>query len=255
MNENSTPGFLLLQYLDGELSPEEMARLEQEISRDSVKRDTLEGLSLARQAVRSWGLQNKIASIHQELSAELTWPAKESSGSRSSFRLYFLRAVAALLILMFGTLAYQYSQVSSQKIYGEIYTAYELPLSRGAANISDMIKRFREKDYAAVITLFARERQASLQEDFLAAQAYQQTGGYQQAISLYREILQKDRDQHSSQYADDAQFYLALCYLQLKEPDLALPLFTAIHQDPEHLYHDRVSAWQLQQIRLLLWKK
>ena len=64
--DNSTPDMSekLILYLDGELSDSEKSNLEQQLAADKALQDELESLQSTRQAIKLYGLKQKVASVH-----------------------------------------------------------------------------------------------------------------------------------------------------------------------------------------------
>ena len=66
----------LLQYLDGELPAIEKDDLEKQIAQDKDLQNELENLKLAKASIRSYGLKQKIAGIHEEMMNEVQAPVR-----------------------------------------------------------------------------------------------------------------------------------------------------------------------------------
>ena len=83
MSENSTHTDLLIQYMDGELSGEQLEILEKNLRDDAVLRDEYASLKMTREAMKSYGLKSKIQTIHTEMMGELkSNPAIPQEGVR-----------------------------------------------------------------------------------------------------------------------------------------------------------------------------
>ena len=86
--------------MDGELEPSEANEVQKSIEADASALTELEQLRLAKEAMKTYGLKNRIASIHTEMMEEL----KENNiprigGKRKLFR-YSMRIAAAIVLLL-----------------------------------------------------------------------------------------------------------------------------------------------------------
>ena len=79
--------------------------------------------------------------------------------------------------------------------------------------------------------------------------AYLKTNYFSEAIVQFVAVTKSD-----NQYKADAEFYLAMAYLKTKNYAAALPLMQKIHDDKNHVYHERISSKQIREVQLLKWK-
>ena len=56
-------------------------------------------------------------------------------------------------------------------------------------------------------------------------------------------------------FEQDAEYYLAMSYLDNKESDKAMPIFKKIEADSDHPYNSNVSAWFLLNVRTAVAKQ
>ncbi|HEV7781230.1 MAG TPA: hypothetical protein VGO58_08180, partial [Chitinophagaceae bacterium] len=101
--DNSTPD-ILVQYLDGELSILEKQRLEQQLSQDGLMQEQLDSLRSTKEAIRLYGLKQKVSGIHVEMMEELQPGVKKmqprSPGSK--FIRYSIAVAASLVLVIAG---------------------------------------------------------------------------------------------------------------------------------------------------------
>jgi tetratricopeptide (TPR) repeat protein len=254
MNNNYTNSDLLVQYLDNELSPEEKLRLENQLNQNTAMQQELENLTLAKQAIKTYGLKQKIASIHTEMMNEMAAEKSVKPGIVRSLARRSMKIAASLLIVLLGFGVYQYVSVSPDKLFAEKYQPYSLSVSRGAAETDAMEKAYQEKNYSAVINLFTELKGTGQKENFLAGQAYLATKGYSKAIGCFNKVLSLNSAAKTAAFKDDAEYYLALSYLKNKEFKSAYPLFISIHNNTDHLYNDEVTDGFMRKLKLLDWK-
>jgi tetratricopeptide (TPR) repeat protein len=255
MDNNYTHSDLLIQYLDGELTAEGRLQLENELKQNSALQQELARLQLAKDAIKSYGLRQRVATIHQEMKREL---AVEKKLVRSNWKRRVrvgMRVAASILVVLLGIGVYQYATVSADKLFAENYQPYTLSVSRGAAETSAMEKAYHEKNYTAVIGQFTNLPSSNQKENFLAGQAYLAIQDYLKAISCFNKIASLNTEGHTAFFKDDAEYYLALGYLKNNELTAADSLFTTIHNNSGHLYNDKVTGAFLRKLKLLSWKK
>ena len=78
MDNNSThESEKLMRYLDGEMSGTEKEEFEKKLASDESLRAAMEGLRTAKEAVKMYGLQQKVASVRKEMAEEKTGAKKK----------------------------------------------------------------------------------------------------------------------------------------------------------------------------------
>jgi hypothetical protein len=256
MNNNSTNTDILIQYLDNELSQEDKTNLENQLKHDTVMQQELENLSLAKSAIKTYGLKKQVGNIHIEMMNEMV-AEKTSVTQKGIVRRIVnisMKIAAAIFIVMLGLGVYQYTTVTPDKLFASNYKPYTLSVSRGVVETNVMEKLFQEKNYAAVITQFETLKETSTKESFLAGVAYLETKNYKNASTAFNTVLSKNTLEKTSILNDDAQYYLALSYLKSNDIKLATPIFKMINLNTNHLYNDKVSNAFMRNLKILNWK-
>jgi hypothetical protein len=238
---------LLIRYLDGELSADEKALLEQRLQTDTELQQQLTDLRVAVQAVKQYGLSQKIGAIHTGMMQELKGPKPQAKvvPFRRKFR-YLVAVAASVLIVLIGVSLYLSSQVSSEKLYEQAFVDFPVSASRGEGNqLSAIENHYQQKDYEAIVN-GSRSLHMDAKDSLLTGLAYLHTGRAEQGISFFERIAA-----YGNTFQQDGEFYLALSYL--KNPDYgdALPLFEKIAGNPSHLYHSRVTQNFLEDLKSL----
>jgi tetratricopeptide (TPR) repeat protein len=248
MSEHSTNTDLLIQYLDGELEGAQLESVKNSIETDPVIREEYENLALAKQAVASYGLQEKIRSIHPEMMQEL---GKIQTGPMGITRMIYKYSVrvAAVLIVLFGvSFMYKYYTSTPEKLFSENFHSYDLRITRGS-NGSSLEDLYEKGDMAGLISQFNKLKSPQAPDYFLAANAYLNMHHPDTAIAIFINLQDLNRQSHTHYYEEDIEYFLALSYLGNKEPAKALPLFEKIHASPNHPFHQAVSAWFLTRLK------
>jgi TolA-binding protein len=256
MNNNNTNSDLLIQYLDNELSQEEKTNVENKLKHNTVMQQELENLSLAKSAIKTYGLKKHVGTIHAEMMNEMVVEKASSSQQGIVKRLLVIsmKVAAAVLIVTLGVGVYQYTTITPDKVFTSNYKPYTLSVNRGAVETNTIEKSFQEKKYTAVITQFETLTEASAKESFLAAVAYMETNNYKNAIIAFNNVLSKNATEKTSILHDDAEYFLALSHLKSNDIKSALPIFTTINKNTNHLYNDKVNNAFMRNLKILDWK-
>jgi len=252
MDNNNDYTERLISYLDGELNETEQVALQAELPGNTAMQEQLDNLLLTREVIRNYGLTQQVKDVHKLMMEEMKTPAKPVVRRLPQM---IMRIAAAIITLvgLFGL--YQYFAVSPDNLYNDQYTAYQVATMRGTSNAGAIEKAYSEKKDDLVISLFRQTENPTANEQFVAAQAYLNLANLNNAILLFNGIIEKNKTANTTTLNDEAEYYLALTYLKKNETAKALPLFKKIHDNPDHLYHSKVSSWYLAKIKLLSWKQ
>ncbi len=255
MSNNIPQTERLISYIDGELDDAEKVLLQQQLEADTDMQAELENLSLAKDAVKHYGLVNKVASIHTKMMNQMAATSTQKKAIVRSLPKHLMKyaAVIILLVGLFGL--YQYFTVSADKLYAEEYSPYTVASFRGTETTFIIEKAYAEKKYDDVINAFELQTDASVKEIFIVGQSYLIKTNYAEAANCFKTVLTKNSSTHTGLLTDDAEYYLALSYLKNNEPAAALPLFKKIHNNKNHLYNNKVRGWFLKKLQLVVWKK
>ncbi|MBL0155094.1 MAG: hypothetical protein IPP93_17115 [Chitinophagaceae bacterium] len=243
--DNSTPDMsqTLVQYLDGELTVEQQAAVEQQLTSQPALQGEYDSLLVTREAIRFAGLQKQVAGIHVTMMKELNTPVKQIRPVRKIFR-YSIAVAASLLLIIGGYLAYSFYSLSPNKVFDANYQSYELSTVRDGNNPPGAVEQaYQSKNYKAAIDQGSASTE--IKDVFLVAIA---------AIAGFRKVLEMNKTAGSTIRKDETEYYLALSYLRNRDYDLSLELLRSIHDNPEHTYHGKVNAKMIRQVRWLKWR-
>jgi hypothetical protein len=251
MDNSEQPGEKIVQYLDGELTGQELRNFESELATNPALQAELDNMDLARTAVMHYGLKQQVAVVHQTMMTELRKEsATQGRGKVVPLFRTVLKVAAALFIggLLYG--AYQYTTTTPSSFVKDNYQPYTVSAERGEASKSAIETAYINNDFKGTITTFEKTATPTVKEQFLAAQAY--LGNHQpaKAITAFSAVLANQ----GAAYKDDAEYYLADAYIQNGQPAKAKPLLVKIHNDADHLYHSKVTRWTLVKVDILIFK-
>jgi tetratricopeptide (TPR) repeat protein len=240
----------LVQYLDGELPGRAKEDIEKQLASDSDLQNELENLQLARGVVRSYGLKQRVGSIHQQMMNELQTPVKKISSARRIIR-YGIAIAASVLFVILGSVIYNSNSVSSDKLFAENYHSYEVSITRDGGTTEKAIeKAYKGKDYKQV-TVLGDTSENNLKDIFLSAMAYMELKNDIKAIEEYKKVIAKNESAGTNILKDEAEYYLALAFLHNKDYDHALEMMNKIHNDPNHIYNEKITAKLINEVKSL----
>ncbi|MGZ3812310.1 MAG: hypothetical protein ACXVB0_09240 [Mucilaginibacter sp.] len=252
MNNSEAYSDKLIQYMDGELTENELAAFEKLLSENIQMQEELKNLELARMAIRSYGLKSQVASVRQQMLQELKEDRKPAENKIYPFMRSTLKYAASILLVLCSISIYMYSTTTSTKVYQEGYQPYKISIARGENTSSTLEAAFNAGNFNEVINVFKKTPNPGSKETFLAAQSYLSLHQLDNAIQSFNQVLQTSGSDNN--FKDYASYYLALAYIEDNKPAKALPIFEKIHADADHLYHDKVSYWTLLKLKILTLK-
>jgi tetratricopeptide (TPR) repeat protein len=255
MNNNFTTE-KLIDYIDGALMEDEAKVIEQSISTNEGLKLEYDNLLAARKAIKHYGLIQRVANVRKQMKEEetITKQKKQSPVIRlMPKRAYRIAAGIILLVGVFGL--YQYITISGKNLYSEKYTAYNMPNFRGSNNNSQIEKAYSDKNYDAVISTYTSAQNNTANEIFLTGQAYLQKNDFTDAIACFNKLLAQNKAADTHVLNDDAEYYLALAYLQNNNLDKATALFKNIGANKSHLYNKNINGWFLKKLQILKFKQ
>jgi len=251
MDNSEKPGEKIVQYLDGELTGQELRNFENELAANPALQAELDNLGLARTAVMHYGLKQQVALVHQTMMTELrSESATHGRGKVVPLFRTVLKIAAALFIGALAYGVYQYTTTTPAGFAKDNYQPYTVSAERGEASKSLVETAYINNDYKGTITAFEKTATTTVKEQFLAAQAYLGTHQPAKAITVFNAVLANQ----GAAYKDDAEYYLADAYIQNGQPAKATPLLVKIHNDADHLYHSKVTRWTLVKVDILIFK-
>lgn len=226
----------LENYLHNELSTEEMASFEAELSSNKKLQEEIEFIrdidaALSESDVmhlrsKLQGLSGAIAGDHQ---------AQRSIAGRFGFKKIAMATVAASLILLLGLTGLLTRESSTSDIYHDFYTRYESSGTSRSAGISvnkamaEALQKYEVQDYESALELFGQvlaQDPSNMASHFYSGVSLQETGKYSRAIEEYATVI-VDKD---NLFTEQAEWYTGLCYLQTHEEKKAIRQFRKIAQ-------------------------
>ena len=236
----------LESYINSELSNEELASFEAELTSNQKLMDEIgliKNIDLALSETDVMQLRNNLQNIASEIASNKQ--TERSFAGRFKAKRIVLSTVAASLILLLGITGIM-SRQSQNDIYQKFYTKYEATGIVRSANLTanktltEALQKFENQDYNAALNLFteviARD-QNNMVGHFYTGVSLQETGKYQNAIKEYETVI-IDKD---NLFIEQAEWYIGLCYLQTNENKKAYKQFKKIAKN-EGFYQQKAQS-------------
>ena len=168
---------------------------------------------------------------------------------------YSVAVAASVLLIFVCIVGYNFYRLSSDSLFAEQYSTYELPTTSIENNSTEskIGKAYREKKYAEVIKLNANSV-LSVKDIFLTAMSFLETNDPSRAISNFQIVIADVKDDKNSALKDATEYYLALAYLKNNDYDLAIELMNKIHDNSSHQYKSKFSRNYINKIKRLKWR-
>lgn len=237
------------RYLHRELTEDELAAFESEFENNP---DLVAEVDLHRELE---------ASIHEhdimELRARLDAINKDIIGEKRKERSFIAKiprkkltavSVAASLILFLSIhgMVNKNNLSGTSDLYKKYYTVYPgVGTSRAAgtdfnSEMNKALFQFNEQNYEESLNLFENILNKDADNpvgNFYSGMAYQQTGKYEKAIASYQHVLKTG----NNLFIDQAEWYSALCYLEMDDRKNAVRQLKRI-VDKKGFYREKAEA-------------
>jgi tetratricopeptide (TPR) repeat protein len=166
-----------------------------------------------------------------------------------------LYGCAAFTLVLGLSAIYLYQRATPQKLFSEYYHPYERRWLRGPSDESALKNAYSSGKMDSVIMAFESSKTAVPEEYLLAGIAFLEKNQPDKAIDVFKLLIQKNTDEKSDFFEQDAEYYLAMGYLSNLEPEKAMPIFEKIQADHDNPYNSEVSEWFLLNVKTSIAKK
>jgi tetratricopeptide (TPR) repeat protein len=164
--------------------------------------------------------------------------------------------VIAGLIIFFELFAvYNYMTLTPKKIFRENYQPYELHVMRGPSDNSPLKEAYKNGNMDSVIWDFNSLKAPQPEEYLLAGIAFLENKQPIKAIETFKAMIEKNAQSKTDYFEDDAEYYLAMSYLNNQEPGKAMPIFEKIYANADNPYNTNVSDWFMSNVKTAVAKK
>ncbi|TAE45347.1 MAG: hypothetical protein EAZ89_21320 [Bacteroidetes bacterium] len=242
MSEQSEPLQRIEAYVDRQMTPEEKAAFEQEMTLNpalrqqtrQVQESILTLRALAREAEK-----DSLRTMYQEVSAT---PRARVLDMALRPRTWLYAAAAAVLVLIVARISFS-PRPDAVELYGRYFEPYPAERFRGGNDTSyraAALQLYSEKNYAAAIPLLRGWSQKEPENEtplLYLAVSDMERGEHTEAIVLLTHLMA------GKEFQEPARWYLALQYVKLGQSEKALPLLEEISGRTVH--YRRAEATKL----------
>ncbi len=189
---------------------------------------------------------------------DITGGKKNKSSKTLLLKLAFpvaFQVIAGLIILFELFALYHYMTLSPKKIFRENYQPYELHVMRGFSENTPLKEAYKKGHMDSVIWDFNSLNSPQPEEYLLAGIAFLESRQPTKAIEMFKIMIQKNAQSKTDYFEDDAEYYLAMSYLNNQQPDMAMPIFEKIYANSDNPYNSNVSDWFLMNVKTAIAKK
>lgn len=224
----------LENYLNNELSDEELASFEAELTSNHKLQeeiDLIKDIDLALAEDDVMRLRNNLQDIAAQIASNKR--TERSFAGKFNVRRVITSTVAASVILLLGITGIVSKQYQTGDIYQKFYNKYEVAGAVRSANVNEnrtfamALQKYENQDYKAALSLFGQviaNDPGNVAGHFYSGISLQETGKYQNAIKEYETVLiNKD-----NLFTEQAQWYAGLCLLQTNDNKKAYKQFKKI---------------------------
>jgi len=216
-------------YIRGDMTEREAKQFEEELETNSVLADVYREYTLATEAVDQ--------QVEMDLKDQFeAWEREEDKRPKGVVIPLFMKIAASLIILV-GVSYLIFHK--SKTLTGEqlALKEYKLPESQGSTMgegnelWSVGLWAYENKDYAEAIKNWSELENPNPEMLYYLAHAYFNTGQYDNALSLFKEL-----SNGTSTYNYSSDWYLLLTYLAADHKEEFDQLVAKISDDPNHPY-------------------
>ncbi len=241
------------QYLAGVLTESEKLAFENEMNTNAELKDAFSKQFLAKEAIKLAGIRKQVKEVHIQYHVDNESVIDSKPKLRKSWVSYISKIAASVAIFILGIGAYQFMNLSAQKVIVENTITYIEPTMRGeGAAESEISKAYKSADYDKVIGLNNETRSTNVEDQFLVSMAYFNAGNYKIALEKLDELL--NDKVNNGQYINQLQYYKGLSLLGIGNISEATTVFKTTKADSTNPYSKNISETFLFKLKLLALK-
>jgi hypothetical protein len=238
---------------------EKLEEIIEEEKREQLKRDFTVHQAAAS-AVQRYHIFSQVDEIHRSHLAKRNgftaddFPVRQHVTGRRNIIKRIWAAAAILIVVPALLYMVLVSSSSTDKLFNEKYHTYHFNVDRSSiatTSASTVIQAYRSGDYNSTVQQFKSKTSPDVSETMAAAFAYSELNQFQNAANLYESVIHNNVVNSTHLYQDEAEYYLALSFLKLRQYNKSYQLFNKIHVDSEHTYNGQVSRWFLLRLKWL----
>ena len=237
MNENIAQTELIERYLDNELSADEKARFESRLRNEAGLAEEVHLQRQLHEGLRAAGRSRLLGMLAAEdRQMDEYHPPAQVIRFDDATRQRFYWAAAAILLLLIPLYMILGPGRRDEKLFAAYFKPYQGVSVQADAPLAQAMQEYQQRDYAQALPILERLLGEGSAEDTTlffkgnASLALEQTPD---AISCFRQIIANS----GHPFYREAQWYLALAYLQDGAADEAKTQLQSLVKDASHPHH------------------
>ena len=228
------------KYLNREMSADELSDFENKLRLNKAFAEEVKLNREIKEALNETDVLEfhaQLESIYMELKAEEKTSEEKRKGSKIlhlSYTKWYYAAASITLLFGIATLLFMLLRPSlNERLYSQYYNPYDASnivrsdKNKNIDKFQNAIELYNSKEYDKSWSLLKEE--TSLNPNNMRAYIYRGTSAmevnnFEDAIKCFQSII----TDNSSLYIEQAEWYLALCYLKIDENEKAIEIFKKI---------------------------
>ena len=232
---------ILQKYLDNELSEQELARFEQELS---ASPDLLMDLDLFKEVDEAIS-DTEVLDFRAQLT-DLREDTRTSETGKRVFRFsrpwHYAASAALALLVAIGLATVLGRPLSNNDLFAKYMKPYELVLTNRSLDnevtqvwMNKAQENYLSGEFETAVDCYLKVldlKPEKVEADFYMGVSYMEVEKHQDASESFTRVI----DQNDNLYIQKAEWYLAGCLLAMEETDRARRKLIQIEQDENHYY-------------------
>lgn len=224
--------YFIERFLAGEMNEAEEEWFRNELGRNEKLRDEI----ALRQLTNTTLKNHDVLQLRNKLTAIASRKAEQTPSKKGRRHKVLTRAAVFAGLVLFGTLAFLNNRtMTTDEVFDHYYKFYDIttPLrsadNAGNTDYLTAIEYFNVKDYHNAAYYFSRVLSSDpryIESVLMTGVSKFEEEKYSEAKSSFTKVMD-DRD---NLFFEDAQWYLALCFLKTSEKDKAVSTLKAIKE-------------------------
>ena len=232
---------LIERFFEGSLSPVERQAFERREAQEPAFTEEVALQRQIRDGLRATGRGRMLSKLEAaEGRMSVYHPPAQVLRFGESTRQRFYWAAAAAVLLLIPVYLWLKANPANERLFAAYFVPYEQHTSQPAAPdpLNHALQQYREKNYAQALPILEQIIDGGSVSDsalFYKANVNMKLGQPQEAIDGLQKIPAR------SGFHEEAQWYLALAYLQANEPQKTKEIVSEISRKPAHPYQKKAA--------------
>ncbi len=211
------------KYIAGEMSNTEKRWFEKELEGNAKLRNEVE----LRRTTDKILMNRDIMSLRSKLSEIEKSRSERRRFTISKVPAFYRYAAVVTMLLVIGTLSYQpWADMSNEQIITKYYRSYEPPAAQRSVGtetnmlFTKALELYNTQNYEQAAILFSRvieNNPKDMQSMLMNGVANFENSKYPEAKASFNQVI----DDNNNLFIDQAEWYLALCYIKTGETEKA----------------------------------